>query len=103
MTTATAAAQPADGSKGTDPCAETRKQCESLLLQAQSIISDQEEVITLQKEQLSILSQNMQTAARGWEEEKRRADAWYRDPFLVIPTAILVGFIASEALRARGK
>jgi uncharacterized coiled-coil protein SlyX len=93
----------AAGTKPVTSCNEIVDHCNQLIDESKEIIRDQESVIELQKEQLSLLTQNMQTAQRGWEEEKKRADAWYKDPFLVIPTAILAGFIAGEALRARGR
>jgi hypothetical protein len=91
-TTATAAGNSSN-------CRDVVEHCNQLLREAGDIREEQRRIIELQKEELTLVTQNLQIANKAWEEEKRRANAWYKDPFVVIPTALVIGFIGGIAMK----
>ncbi len=85
----------------TDHCEPIIQDCRTALKAADALINEQSKLIDNQEKQIQIKSETLQAVQRGYELEKERADAWYRDPFMVIPAAILIGFIAGQALERR--
>lgn len=79
-------------------CNDVVRHCNHLLEESADLRAHQQRIIDLQKEELSLVQQNLQIANKAWAEEKGRAEAWYRDPFIVIPSALLIGFIGGMSL-----
>lgn len=76
-------------------------ECKDALASADSLISEQSKLIENQVKQIEVQQDLLREVNKGYEAEKSRADAWYRDPLMVIPTALLIGFIAGQALERK--
>lgn len=84
-------------------CSDVAAHCNQLLTEANDIIADQDKVIKLYQQKNSVLFQNMQLAQAAYEEQKAKANAWYRQPEIIIPTSILLGFIGAYAVQGLSK
>jgi len=80
-------------------CPERVKKCEEVLKSATETIKVQDLLIEAQDTKITIQDQQLTQTYKLLQDERERADAWYHDPALLIPTSFLLGFVAASLLK----
>lgn len=84
----------------TNHCQPVIEDCKDAINKADAVIKAQDAVIESQHLQIQNLNSNLQRSLEWGNAQKDLANVWYKDPFIVVPAAMLAGFLANEALRS---